>query len=93
MGRCSDYFQVTNGVHQGGVLSPVFLTIFPNCPLDRVHASGRGWCWDNHFTGALSYADDLTILVPSSDALKKMTADCEGLIDLTGYVSMLPRLK
>ena len=23
-----DYFQVTNGVHQGGVLSPILLTIY-----------------------------------------------------------------
>ena len=46
--------------------------------MECLQASGRGCYWDNHFTGALCYADDLTILAPSPDALRKMIADCEA---------------
>ena len=71
-------FPVTNGVHQGGVLSPILFTIYFDSLLECLQASGRGCYWDNHFAGALCYADDLTILAPSPDALRKMIADCEA---------------
>ena len=78
MGRSSEYFKVTNGVRQGGVLSPILFTIYLDSLLECLQASGRGCYWDNHFAGALCYADDLTILAPSPDALRKMIADCEA---------------
>ena len=77
MGRSSEYFQVTNGVHQGGVLSPILFTIYFDSLLE-VQASSRGCYWGNHVAGVLCYADDLTILAPSPDALRKMIADCEA---------------
>ena len=46
--------------------------------LDSLHTSGHGCYWEDHFPGALCYADDLTILAPSSDALRKMLALCEN---------------
>ena len=78
MEKSLDYFQVTNGVRQGGVLSPILFTIYFDSLFECLQASGRGCYWDNHFAGALSYADDLTILAPSPDALRKMIADCEA---------------
>ena len=78
IGRSSEYFKVTNGVRQGGVLSPILFTIYLDSLLECLQASGRGCYWDNHFAGALCYADDLTILAPSPDALRKMIADCEA---------------
>ena len=78
MGRSSEYFKVTNGVRQGGVLSPILFTIYLDSLLECLQASGRGCYWDSHFAGALCYVDDLTILAPSSDALRKMIADCEA---------------
>ena len=65
MGRSSDYFQVTNGVRQGGVLSPILFIIYLDSLLEYLQASGRGPHWDNYFAGVLCYADELTILAPS----------------------------
>ena len=92
MGRSSEHFKVTNGVRQGGVLSPILFTIYLDSLLECLQASGRGCYWDNYFAGALCYADDLTILAPSPDALRKMIADCRLLVILMGYVSILLRL-
>ena len=76
-GRASDYFQVSNGVRQGSVLSPILFTIYLDGLLESLRASGLGCYWEDYFSGALCYADDLTILAPSPDALRKMLALCE----------------
>ena len=79
MGRSSEYFKVTNGVHQCGVLSQILFTICLDSLLECLQASSsRGCYWDNNFAGALCYTDDLTILAPSPGALRKMIADCEA---------------
>ena len=36
-----------------------------------------GCYWGNIFAGALAYADDLTLLAPSTSALRKLLAICE----------------
>ena len=40
----------------------------------------------DHFSGALCYADDLTILAPSADALRKMLTICEEFAQTHGIV-------
>ena len=40
--------------------------------------------WEDHFSGALCYADDLTILAPCPDALRKMLAHCEEFAESHG---------
>ena len=75
MGRFSDYFQVSNGVRQGGVLSPIVFTIYLES-LELLQSKSRGWYWDNQFSAALWYADDITVIALSPDALRKM--DCEA---------------
>ena len=77
LGKSSDHFEVSNGVRQGGVLSPILFTIYLDGLLDSLRTSGRGCYWEDHFSGAFCYADDLTILAPSPDALRKMLALCE----------------
>ena len=78
MGRTSERFEVTNGMCQGGVLSPVLFAVYLDSLLDSLCSSGRGCFWGNHFCGVLCYADDLTILAPSPDTLRKMLAQCEA---------------
>ena len=73
MSRSSSYFQVYNGVQQG-VLSPILFT-------DSLLESQGQWkrlLWNTHFASTFCYADDLTILAPSPDALSKMIAECES---------------
>ena len=83
-GRASDYFEISNGSRQGGVLSPVLFTIYLDSLLELLRASGHGCYWENHFSRALCYADDLTILAPSPDALRKMLTICEEFAQTHG---------
>ena len=61
----SDYFTISNGVQQGGVLCPVLFSIY----LDQLIAQLRHICMDCYmnglFTGVFIYADDITLLAPS----------------------------
>ena len=91
--RASEYFGISNGVHQGGVLSPVLFTIYLDSLLETLYSCGCGCYWENHFSGALCYADGITILAPSPDALRKMLTICEDLLRLMGLYLMPVRLK
>ena len=84
MGKSSEYFQVSNGVRQGGVLSPILFTIYMDSLLESLSACGRGCYWKDNFSGALCYADDLTILAPCPDALRKMLSHCEEYAESHG---------
>ena len=77
LGKSSDHFEVSNEVRQSGVLSPILFTIYLDGLLDSLRTSGCGCYWEDHFSRALCYADDLTILASSPDALRKMLALCE----------------
>ena len=81
-GRSSDYFEIFKRGRHGGVLSPVLFTIYIDSLLESLR--GRGCYWEDHFSGALCYADDLTILAPSPDALRKMLTICEEFAQTHG---------
>ena len=85
-GRASGYFGISNRVHQGGVHSPVLFTIYLDSLLETLCASGCGCYWEDHFSGALRYADDPFILAPSPDALRKMLTICEEFPQTHGVV-------
>ena len=76
-GECSSTFSVDNGVKQGGVLSPVLFTVYLDC-LIMCQLRKKGLCChlNGHFVGCFIYADDITLLVPSHDALKNMLDVC-----------------
>ena len=72
-------FSVTNGVRQGGVLSPILFTIYLDELLIRLKGFGIRCHWDNHFVGASCYADDIALLAPSASALLLMLRHCVEL--------------
>ena len=72
----SDSFPVTNGIRQGGVLSPILFTLYMDDLLMDLKSQGVGCFWDSFFAGALCYADDFVVLAPSS-ALRIMIRCCE----------------
>lgn len=76
-GTLSDDFGVSNGVRQGGVVSPIFFTIYMDILLDLLKAEGAGCYVANVYVGALCYADDLTLIAPSLSALRRMLKICE----------------
>ena len=57
----SSEFPATNGVKQGGVLSPILFAIYTDGLLKRLEETGVGCHMGSLFTGALAYADDITL--------------------------------
>ena len=70
-GKLSLPFNVTNGVRQGGVLSPLFFSIYVDELLIKLKNSGYGCHIGNYYYGALGYADDIVLICPTKDGLKK----------------------
>jgi hypothetical protein len=72
----SDYtsstFKVSNGVKQGGVLSPILFAVYIDELLNYLKESKVGCHIGLLFLGALSYADDIILLAPTRKALYKM---------------------
>ena len=73
----SNTFDVTNGVRQGGVLSPLLFSVYVDELLEKLKSKGIGCSIDHIFTGALGYADDIILICPSVTALKDMIEICE----------------
>jgi hypothetical protein len=73
----SDYFHVSNGVKQGGVISPTLFTCYIDGMLQKLKDSGLGCHMGDQYTGCVSYADDLILLAPTLSALRGMIAICE----------------
>jgi hypothetical protein len=65
-GSYSNFFKVYNGVKQGAIISPVLFCIYIDGLLCRLEDSRTGCCMGQFFAGALAYADDLTLVAPTS---------------------------
>lgn len=73
----SNVFSCSNGVKQGGVLSPTLFCVFFDQLLTSLKLCGVG-CYIGHvYVGALSYADDVVLLAPTRKAASKMLLVCE----------------
>ena len=57
----STAFQVTNGVCQGGILSPMLFNLYINDFSIRLTNSGIGGIFGGKFVNHMIYADDLCI--------------------------------
>ena len=72
----TEYFYMSNGVKQGSVLSAILFTIYIDRLLILLRYSGVGCKIDNCYTGAISYADDITLSCPSIRGLNRMLDIC-----------------
>ena len=70
-------FHVCNGVKQGAVISPILFAVYYDELIAKLARSGYGCRISQHFVGALSYADDITLLSPSLQGLQYMVNICE----------------
>ena len=69
-------FIATNGIKQGGVLSPTLFCIYIDELINRLRASLQGCYIGPHFVGALAYADDLVLMSPTKGGLEQMLNIC-----------------
>ena len=74
----SNPFIVTNGVKQGGILSPTLFICYINGLISLLEKSYAGCTVGKNYVGCVSYADDLVLLAPSLSALNDMIKICEA---------------
>jgi hypothetical protein len=67
---------VSNGVKQGGVISPVLFTVYFDELINKLRAAGIGCHIGIVYAGTFGYADDLTLLAPSRYAMTAMLDIC-----------------
>ena len=77
----SDTFTIFNGVKHGRVLSPLLFNIYLEELLLKLEAQRLGCHRNGMFVGAFIYADDITILAPTSTSLNKMLDTCKQYTD------------
>ena len=76
----SEYFTMENRVKQGGVIFPIFFSIYIDPLLLQLRNSGYGCHLNGVYMGALSYADDITLITPSIGGLSEMLKLCDNLL-------------
>ena len=72
----SDWFLITAGVRQGGILSPDFYSIYVDDLVIKLKNSGKGCQFMTYFVAALFYADDMAIIAPSIHGLEALLNIC-----------------
>ena len=73
---CSAYFNISNGVRQGGVLSPKLFAIYVD-NLSQELAMCKSGCYiDDQCINHVMYADDICLLAPSAIGLQRMLDLC-----------------
>ena len=73
-----DYFGVSNGVRQGGILSPLLFNLYMDDLSDRLNKLKIGCCINGIVVNHIMYADDLVLIAPSVAGMNKILKLCEG---------------
>ena len=69
-------YLLNNGVKQGGVLSQILFSLYIAKCFIRLKHAHIGFHINNIFTGALSYADDITLIYHNICSINKMIYIC-----------------
>ncbi len=80
----SHSFNVTNGVKQCSVISPLFFRLYVDELIDKLEHIGYGCKIGNKYYGILIYTDDIFLLFPSACGLQKMLTICSSLANQNG---------
>lgn len=73
----STSFSASNGVRQGGIISPLLFNLYVDELIKRLVLSDLGCHIGHMYTGCIGYADDFTLLAPSLGALQGMLNICQ----------------
>ena len=73
----SDKFKVTNGVRQGGILSPYLFNVYVDELSEELKKCNVGCNLNGHLINHIMYADDLVLISPSSTGLSQLLRECE----------------
>ena len=73
----SDCFHVSNGVRQGGILSPFLFNLYMDDLSTKLKELYAGCKIANMVINHLFYADDLVLLCPSQRGLQELLETCE----------------
>lgn len=76
-GLCSATVVINIGFKQGGVLSPILFCVYLDELLKLLAAAKVGCFIGTIFVGILAYADDLVLLAPTTDAMRRMSSICD----------------
>ena len=73
---CSNKFYVTNGVKQGGILSPALFNVYMNNLSVTLNPSGIGGFLGDSLVNHICYADDLCLIALSSSGMQHLLDLC-----------------
>ena len=70
-------FKVTNGVRQGGILSPYLFNVYVDELSEELNKCYVGCNLNGLLINHIMYADDLVLISPSSAGLSQLLRECE----------------
>ena len=73
----SDPFTVSNGVRQGGILSPLFFSVYMDDLSTRLNELKIGCTVGDLIINHIMFADDLVLISPSTLGLSKLLSECQ----------------
>ena len=76
-GTKSEFFDVSSGTKQGGVISPRIFAIYMDDLIARLRKRGIGCHYINLFIACILYADDLCLMAPSRGSMQELLNICE----------------
>ena len=79
---CSEMSAVSNGVRQGGILSPLFFNMYMDGLSDILCRTECGCTMGGRMLNHIMYADDLVLLSPSAKGLQRLVDICAAYGDI-----------
>ncbi len=70
-------FSASNGVRQGGILSPLFFNLYMDDISNTLNSCQQGCTVNGVSINHLIYADDMVLLAPSAHALQLLLNHCD----------------
>ena len=90
-GLFSNMFAASNGVKQGGILSPLLFSVYFDVLINRLTQSGYGCYIGLVFLAVFVYADDVVLLAPTATAMRHFLSICDILLHILMSFLMLKR--